>query len=182
MNGGVEAYQRKMEYLKNDLHAKLDEDDLAPVTVNTSRDFFEFMKISGTYPKVWYHFDHQSPETVYPKILTVSRSVRECIEVLLKWLRDLKGIDNGHESSLVVVVAFFELFTEILPQVLMEHLTRSRRIRQNVQNAKQFHANLCFLRSFAASDTFMRFQGEDGLQLEEKDKAKLDLQHPGWTT
>lgn len=180
-NGRVEAYQRKKEYLEKDLLNKLDEDDLAPVIVNTSADFWAFMKKSSTYPKILYHFDHQSPDYVYPKTLTVSRGVRECIELLLKWLRDLKGNNEGQDSSLVVGVAFFVLFTETLPYVLKEHLTHSRRITKNLQNAKQFHANLCFWRSFSSSEAFMRFQGEDGLWLEE-DMAKLDLRDASWET
>lgn len=182
VNGRVEAYQKTLENLKKDLLAKLDEDDLAPVKVQNSSDFWKFMKKSSTYPKIYYHFDHRSPEAVYPKTLTVSRGVRECIELLLKWLRDLKVINEGQDSSLVVGVAFFELFTETLPYVLKEHLTCSRRITKNSQNAKQFHANLCFWRSFSTSEAFMRFQGEDGLQLEEEDKAELHLQDALWKT
>ena len=179
-NGSIDAYQRKLENLKKDLLAELDKDDLAPVIVNTGAD--AFMEKSSTYPEIYYHFDHQSPEAVYPKTLTVSRGVRECIELLLKWLRDLKVTNEGQDSSLIVGVAFFELFTETLPYVLKEHLACSGRITQNLQNAKQFCANLCFWRSFSTSEAFMRFQGEDGLQLEEEDKAKLDLRHALWTT
>ena len=180
-NGRVEAYQRKKEYLEKDLLNKLDEDDLAPVIVDTSAEFWAVMKKSSTYPQIIYHFDHQSPEAVYPKTLTVSRGVRECIELLLEWLRDLKGNNECQDSSLVVGVAFFVLFTETLPYVLKEHLTHSRRITKNLQNAKQFHANLCFWRSFSSSEAFMRFQGEDGLRLEE-DMAKLDLRDASWET
>ena len=179
-NGSVDAYQRKLENLKKDLFTKLDKDDLAPVIVNTSAD--AFMEKSSTYPKIYYHFDHRSPEGVYPMTLTVSRGVRECIELLLKWLRDLKSINEGQDSSLVVGVAFFQLFTETLPCVLKEHLTCSHRITKNLQNAKQFHANLCFWRSFSTSEAFMSFQGEDGLQLEEEDKAELHLQDTLWKT
>ena len=182
-NGSVDAYQRNMENLKKDLLAILKEDDLAPVIVKTSRHFWDSMKISSTYPKIFYHFDLQSPEDIeYPKTLTVSRGVRECIELMLKWLRDLKGIDEGQDSSLVVGVAFFELFTETLPYVLKDHLTCSRHITENLQNAKQFRTNLLFWRSFSTSKEFMSFQGDDGLQLEDKDRAELVLSHAWWQT
>ena len=101
---------------------------------------------------------------------------------MLKWLRDLKGINEGQDSSLVVGVAFFELFTETLPYVLKEHLTCSRHITKNLQNAKQFHTNLCFWRSFSTSGEFISFQGEDGLQLEKEDRAKLKLRNELWET
>jgi hypothetical protein len=172
-----------MENLKKDLLAILKEDDLAPVIVKTSRHFWDSMKISSTYPKISYHFDLRSPEDLeYPKTLTVSQGVRECIELMLKWLQDLKRINEGQDSSLVVGVAFFELFTEILPHVLKDHLTCSRHITENLQNAKQFRTNLCFCRSFSTREEFMSFQGDDGLQLEKEDRAKLDLRDALWKT
>ena len=182
-NGSVDAYQRNLENLKKDLLAKLKEDDLSPVIVKSSKHFWDSMKISSTYSKIHYHFDLQSPEDRdYPKTLTVSRGVRDCIELMLKWLRDLKDTNKGQDSSLVVGVAFFELFTETLPYVLKEHLTCSRHITKNLQNAKQFHTNLCFWRSFSTSGEFTSFQGDNGLKLEKEDRAKLDLRNTLWET
>lgn len=151
--------------------------------IQTREDYEASIEKSGTYPNILYEFKPEGASG-YPRTLTTSRGVRECIELLLKRLRDLKLMHKTQNTggSVLIGVALYDYFTEILPKVLMDHLD-ARRSTLHPHTAQQFFKNLRFFRSFSVSLTFKAIQGSNGLDLEEEDKVlNVDLRQPEWVT
>jgi hypothetical protein len=179
-NEGLELYQKRKENLYKDLLDVLSKYNLfGPLRVASDEEYYNISMVT-TFPGIRYEFQyHTAHGYLYPRTLTISSSVIECIEHVLRWLRDFKlscGTVRGSND-----VALYEVFTEILPEALMEHLSRSR-YRLDQAKIKQFHSNVCFLRSFSVSSTFREIQGEAGLKLDDEEKISVDLCHHGWTT
>lgn len=169
-NEGQELYQERKRNLYKDLLAVLRKDDfLMPKRVASEEE-----SMVTPFPRIRYKFEYHMAHGAdpYPRTLTISSSVIECIEHVLRWLRDF-SVPGSKD------VALLEVFTEILPQALIDHRDSSR---LGPIEIKQFHANVCFLRSFSRSTTFKEIQGEAGLKLDDEEKIEVNLCDNDWTT